>query len=276
MSFAVRELNEYSTSKVCRILDISRSSYYYTKLNSSNREKAEKQLYNAVYEKFKFHHGSFGRRVLKKELAKTNVIVSEYKISKILKSYDVCSKYGRKRCKNLHTSKTTEKYIQENIYARLLEETKKQMNIWSMDFTEQIIQGKKIYTCGIISVKEKILLSYSQSTRCTSEFAINTLKKAIEQYGIPDMIMTDRGAQFTSRAFYDMMKEQKIIHSMSRPHKPVDNIYIETFWKTMKIEIGKVTLLNEQTYAMVIDYYINYYNYLRPHSSLNYRTPLVA
>ncbi len=56
----------------------------------------------------------------------------------------------------------------------------------------------------------------------------------------------------------------------------VDNIYIETFWKTMKIEIGKVTLLNEQTYAMVIDYYINYYNYLRPHSSLNYRTPLVA
>ena len=44
----------------------------------------------------------------------------------------------------------------------------------------------------------------------------------------------------------------------------------------MKVEMGRLDLLTPETYRMVIDYYINYYNYLRPHSSLNYRTPLIA
>ncbi len=276
MSFAVKELNQYSTSKVCLLLDISRSSYYYKRVHGNKRESVDKSLYSAVYSMFKFHHGSFGRRVLKKELAKTNVVVSEYKITKILKSYDVCSKYGRKRCKNVHTSKNTEKYIRENIYAQIPDAVRKQMDIWSMDFTEQIVRGKKIYTCGIISVNKKILVGYSQGKQCISALAVETVRKAIEEYGIPDMIMTDRGAQFTSKAFFEIIEEYKIQHSMSRPHKPIDNVYIETFWKTMKIEIGKLALLNEQTYAMVVEYYVNYYNNLRPHSSLGYKPPLVA
>mgnify|MGYP004661301783 FL=1 len=44
----------------------------------------------------------------------------------------------------------------------------------------------------------------------------------------------------------------------------------------MKVELGKKDLLNEATYRMVIEYYIFYYNNLRPHSSLGYATPLAA
>lgn len=54
------------------------------------------------------------------------------------------------------------------------------------------------------------------------------------------------------------------------------NRFIETFWKSMKVELGKKDLLNEQTYRMVIEYYIYYYNNLRPHSSLGYLPPLAA
>ena len=106
--------------------------------------------------------------------------------------------------------------------------------------------------------------------------AKETVEKAVAQYGVPDMIMTDRGAQFTSKDFYDMMEKLKIAHSMSRPHKPIDNRFIETFWKSMKVELGKTCLLTEQTYRMVVDYYIYYYNNLRPHSTLGYRPPLAA
>ena len=132
-----------------------------------------------------------------------------------------------------------------------------------MDFTEQKIQGKKVYTCGIISVKRKILVGYSQSGQCNTALAKEALQKAVAQYGVPDMIMTDRGAQFTSRDFFDMMEKLNITHSMSRPYKPIDNRFIETFWKSMKVELGKTNLLTEQTYRMVVDYYIYYYNNLR-------------
>lgn len=229
-----------------------------------------------VYEKFVDHHGSFGRRMLKRLLERDGIVMSERKISRILQQLGVRAKYGRKRCKNVHTSKATEKYIQENLFAQLSEEQRKSMEIWSMDFTEEKIQGRKIYTCGIISVNRKILVGYAQGKKCNTALALEALNKAVAAYGKPVMIMTDRGAQFTSRAFYDMMQQLSIVHSMSRPHKPIDNRFIETFWKTMKVELGQTFLLTEQTYRMVVDYYIYYYNNLRPHSALGYRTPLAG
>lgn len=57
----------------------------------------------------------------------------------------------------------------------------------------------------------------------------------------------DRGAQFVSRDFHAMMEDWAIKHSMSRPRTPIDSRFIETFWKTMKVELVKKDLLNEQT-----------------------------
>lgn len=124
--------------------------------------------------------------------------------------------------------------------------------------------------------KPKILVGYAQGSRCTCDLAMEAFANAVLACGIPDMVMTDRGTQFVSRDFHAMLEDWGIRHSMSRPHKPVDNCFIETFWKTMKVELGKTDLLTEQTYRMVIEYYIYYYNNLRPHSTLGYIPPLAA
>lgn len=174
----------------------------------------------------------------------------------------------------MHTSPKTEKYIQANLYKALSKEEKETSEIWSMDFTEQKINGKKIYTCGVISTNRKIVVGIAQGKRCNAELAVKAITKAINEYGTPDLLMTDRGSAFTSKSFYDILQEKKIKHSMSRPHTPIDNVYIETFWKSMKTEIGKVVLLNEYTYMMVVEYYVYYYNNLRPHSALGYLTPI--
>lgn len=233
----------------------------------------EKEV-QAVHEKFVEHHGSFGRRTLKRLLDADGMRMSERKISRILRELGVRAKYGRKCCKNVHTSESTEKYIKENLFAKLSAEERSEQEIWSMDFTEEKIRGKKIFTCGIISANRKILVGYSQGSTCNTDLALEALSKATAAYGTPDMLMTDRGAQFTSKRFFDTMQEASITHSMSRPHKPVDNCFIETFWKSMKVELGKTDLLTEQTYRMVVDYYVYYYNNLRPHSTLGYRAPL--
>lgn len=274
--FAVKELGEYPAGKVCQILHIPRSSYYDLRRNGVRRAAYKAKESQAVCEKFVEHHGSFGRRVLKKLLEQDGICISEHKISRILKESGLSPKYGRKKCKNVHTSEHTEKYIHENLFAQLSPEERSRLEIWSMDFTEEKIRGKTIYTCGIISVNRKILVGYSQAGKCNTALAKEAVQKAVAQYGAPDMIMTDRGSQFTSRDFFDMVKDLEVTHSMSRPHKPIDNRFIETFWKSMKVELGKTKLLTEQTYRMVIDYYIYYYNNLRPHSSLGYMPPLAV
>lgn len=276
MTFAVKELRDYPVSKVCLLLKLHISTYYdWLRKGVRHAEYTEEDC-QAVYNKFVEHHGSFGRRVLKIELAKAKIFMSENKISRIMKQLQLVPKYGRRKGKNVYTSKTTEKYIRENLFAQLTTEEREAKEIWSMDFTEQKIRGKKIYTCGIISVNSKILVGYSQSRKCTTELAVKTVMKAVEEYGVPDMIMTDRGSQFTSKEFYDMMVRLTVAHSMSRPHKPVDNRFIETFWKSMKVELGKLHLLNEAMYRMVVDYYMYYYNNLRPHGTLGYKPPLAA
>lgn len=276
MNFAVAELRDYPAGKVCRVLNIPRSSYYDVLRNGASRREYHAKESQKVYEKFMEHHGSFGRRVLKRLLESDGVHISEYKISRILKTLGLRSKYGRKRGKNVYTSEESEKYIHENLFLKLSAEEREGMEIWSMDFTEEKVDGKKVFTCGIISTSSKILVGYSQSRKCNTALALDALMKAIDEHGVPDMIMTDRGSQFTSKAFYDMMESLNILHSMSRPHRPVDNRFIETFWKSMKVEMGKLDLLTVQTYCMVVDYYIYYYNHQRPHSSLGYATPISA
>lgn len=270
------ELDEYPVCMVCRVLNIPRSSYYDMRENGSRRKKYEESLIEAVQATFFEHHGSFGRRVMKILLEQKGIFISERKISSIMKQLGLRSKYGRKRCKNVYTSKNTEDYIRKNIFAQLSNEERKDKEIWSMDFTEQKVENKKIFTCGIVSVNKKVLVGYSQSNRCTAALAVEAVTQAVKEHGVPDMIMTDRGSQFTSKSFFDTMTKLKITHSMSRPGRPGDNCYIETFWKTMKVEIGKLDLLNDLTYRMVVGYYIHYYNNLRPHSALNYRAPLAA
>lgn len=276
MTFAATELRDYPARKVCHLLNIPRSSYYGMRRYGARRAEYKAKESQAICDKFVLHHGSFGRRVLKRELAKDGLRISEYKISRILKQYGYRSKYGRKKARNVHTGEHTAKYIQDNLYAQLTPEQRSSMEIWSMDFTEEKIKGKKIYTCGIISVNSKILVGYAQGYRCTTDLAMEAMANAMLAHGIPDMVMTDRGAQFVSRDFHTMLEDWGIRHSMSRPHKPVDNCFIETFWKSMKVELGKTDLLTEQTYHMVVEYYVYYYNNLRPHSTLGYLPPLAA
>lgn len=276
MTFAATELREYPARKVCHLLNIPRSSYYHMRRYGARRAEYKEKETKAVIDTFMEHHGSFGRRVLKRLLKQKGIVLSEWKISRILKKNGYRSKYGRKKAKNVHTSEHTEKYIHENLYAQLTPEQRSSMEIWSMDFTEERIKGKKIYTCGIISVNSKILVGYAQGYRCTTDLSMEAMANAMLAHGIPDMVMTDRGAQFVSRDFHAMMEDWGIRHSMSRPHKPVDNCFIETFWKSMKVELGKIDLLTEQTYRMVIEYYVYYYNNLRPHSTLDYLPPLAA
>ena len=246
---------------------------YHRRRHGGRRAAYKEEQKRVVYEAYLEHHGSFGRRMLKRILEKQGIVMSERKVSRIMKELGIQAKYGRKRCRNIYTCKDKEKYIHENLFAQLTAQERENLEIWSMDFTEEKIQGKKIYTCGIISVNSKILVGYLQSEKCNTELALATVEKAIEKYGKPDMLLTDRGIQFTNKRFADMMESLSITHSMS---PPIDNRFIETFWKSMKVELGKTNLLTKESYRMVIDYYIYYYNNLRPHSALDYRVPLVA
>lgn len=272
MEFAVRELQEYPASKVCNLLEIKLSAYYYRK-NHPRINKLPTET-SSVVEMFNKHFGNFGRRVIRRLLLEEGIKISEHKIAKILKMQGLRSKYGRKKGKNVYTApEVSEKYISDNLFSTLTEK-ERTYDILSIDFTEQKVSGKKVYTCGAININTKVLAAELCGCKNDGATACAIVEKAIEEQGVPYMVMTDRGSPFVSKSFYDLLKKYGIRHSMSRPHTPSDNCFIETFWKSMKTEIGKVAHLSVEQYMFVMDYYKHYYNFERPHSSLGYSTPL--
>ena len=274
MEFAVRELQEYPASKVCKVLNIKLSAYYYRR-KKSVENKLPKET-EAVINMFHRHFGNFGRRMIRKQLMDNNIKISEHKIGKILKTQGLRSKYGRKKGKNVHTApEVSEKYLSENLFPTLSSEERKS-DILSMDFTEQKVNGQKIYTCGAININSKVLEAELCGCKNDSNAACKTVEMAIQEFGIPYMIMTDRGSPFVSKSFHDLLEKYGIKHSMSRPHTPADNCFIETFWKSMKTEIGKVEHLAPEQYMMIMGFYRHYYNHERPHSTLGYCAPMAA
>ena len=261
-------------SEVCRILDVARSSVYYGKHHPkrSRVEAKEKELVRRVLLE---QNNSFGRRVVRRLLARRGVMLSEYKIGKIFKELGHVSKYGRRKGKNVNTSPHTAEYRKENLLLQLSREQRRRLTIWHMDFTEVKVMEGKEYQCGIVSEGDRILTGLETSSKCTAAFAVETVKKAIAVYGKPDIIHTDRGSQFMSKAFHDMMEAEGIEHSMSRAHTPGDNAEIETFWKSLKTEVCYTEELRREEVKMIARYFLKYYNTERPHSALDYLPPLV-
>jgi len=254
--------------KVCQILKISRASVYYAKYHP----KKEDIFSEKVLEVFEENLSSYGRRRLKKALEKQNIIISEKRISKILKNNHLEAKHGRKKlAKNIYTA-DKEKYIAENLIKGIKVEATN--TVWGSDTTEFKCKDGVLYASGIIDVYDKTLVNLSLTEKVPdSELAQRSLRSAINEYGAPKFLHTDRGSIYTSKDFKKLLKGT-ILQSMSKPHSPNENQYIETFWKTLKTEIGRTKHLTKQELKKVVSYYVFYYNTERMHSSIGYVAPL--
>ena len=108
----------------------------------------------------------------------------------------------------------------------------------------------------------------------TTEFCIDALSKGIKTYKYPEIINTDQGSQFTSNEWIKKLGDNNIKISMDGKGRWIDNVRIERFWRTVKQEqiyINPPDNLNELRQG--ISKFIRFYNYQRPHQSLQYKTP---
>ena len=97
------------------------------------------------------------------------------------------------------------------------------------------------------------------------------------QNGFPMIINSDQGVQYTSRAYIDLVMSKGARVSMSGKGKCWDNIFVERFWRTLKYEeVYLKQYVNYKDAQENISNYIEIYNKQRPHSALNYRTPIEA
>ena len=272
IAFAKANLRKYDTSKVCRVLNVSRSGYYKA-IRAEKREDSE--IEKQVIHCFERHNGNYGRIRIRKELSRHGVDVSEYRISGILRRNGLTAKGGRTGKRRVQKP-TKEQYIEENLIRDKFTVTEPNY-LWCSDITEVRVKGGKLYVCGVIDVATRRIVGWAIDRRMTQE----VVQRAIELAAIrnpkrPDgaIFHSDRGSQYTAKRTKEQVESLGFRKSMSRPGTPSDNQPIESFWHTLKRELGEMDKESyEEARARIAAYIETYYNPIRLHSGIGYSAP---
>lgn len=270
--------NMFGLRWLCRRLSISLNCYY----NYKKRSKREyKEWLAHIFEIIKYvyynNNRVTGYRTMRIFLKRygyelSNPTVHKYMNTMLgLRAMIMRKKPGYKTC---HKHKIFDDLLKQNFTVD------RKNKVWCTDFTYmRQPDGKFRYNCTIIDLYDRAVIASVNSRYMNTELAISTLQKALKQEHYPKGIIlhSDQGAQFTSWDFAAFCKSNGVTQSMSKAGCPYDNAPMERFYNTFKnsfyyvTNFSSVEAMDEATMN-----YINYYNYVRPHSYNNYLTPMEA
>ena len=140
-----------------------------------------------------------------------------------------------------------------------------------------LIKNGYLYMIAIIDWHSRFIVGWRLSDTLDAAPVVEAMREAIERYGVPGIINSDQGSQFTGTEYVALLKELRIRQSMDGKARWVDNVIIERWFRSLKCEdiyLGDYATPRELKDA--IRRYVGFYNNVRPHSSLGDATPAEA
>jgi putative transposase len=145
--------------------------------------------------------------------------------------------------------------------------------VWSADITYVPMARGFLYLVAVMDWYSRFVLSWELSNTLDSYFCSLALETALRT-GIPQIWNSDQGAQFTSAAFLQPLKERRVAISMDGRGRALDNVFIERLWRSIKYELIYPGAFDDGVALKhALQRYFHFYNFLRPHQALAYRTP---
>src|SRR5919197_3376719 len=146
--------------------------------------------------------------------------------------------------------------------------------VWAMDTTYIPMRRGFVYLTAVVDWASRRVLAFRVSITLAADAAVDALNEAIARYGVPEIMNTDQGSQFTATEFIDVLREHDIRISMDGKGCWRDNVFVERLWKTIKYEHVYLHAYESVSEARTkIESYLDFYNQRRPHSRIDWRTP---
>jgi transposase InsO family protein len=154
--------------------------------------------------------------------------------------------------------------------------TAEQNLVWVSDVTCFKVKEQYFYVCVIIDLFSRKVISHGVSKNNSTYLITSTFKKAFEARSRPRGLTfhSDRGVQYTSKAFRKLLHVNKVVQSFSNSGRPHDNAVAEAFFASLKREeLYRTNYKSENEFRRSVEDYIIFYNTQRPHRTLAYKTP---
>jgi len=262
---------------VCKVMQVSRSGYYsWKKRGKSSRDQERSKLIPMVKSIHKASRGTYGSRRVAQELESfTGIPCGKHKAGTLMKLAGVKARQ-RRRFKATTNSKH-DLPIAPNILARRFA-VKNPDYVWVGDITYVWTSEGWLYLAVVIDLYSRRVVGWALGKRMTKQLVVDALLMAIwrRKPSAGLIFHSDRGSQYCSHKFQNLLKSYGICPSMSRKGDCWDNAVAESFFGTLKTEQihGERYVTRDQARGDIIDYIEMFYNSMRIHSYLGYMSPM--
>lgn len=200
-------------------------------------------------------------------------------VGRYMKKLGIASVIRKKKRKHQKMSPSESKYVFDNILNREFTATRPNEK-WVTDITYLHSTNGTRYLSCIKDLYDNTIIAHVVSDRNDNDLVINTLEKAIKNVGVENIngttLHSDRGHQYTSKLYRQVLEFYSMDGSHSRLGNPYDNASMESFFSTFKTERYK-RIKNKKTEntVAITDEYIDYYNHKRPQRKTKKLPPIL-
>ena len=258
---------------MCQLARVSRAGYYRRRAEKEP-EKEEMEVRDAIQKAALEHRRRYGYRRIAVELRRRSLRVNHKRVLRLMREDNLLAIRTRKFV--ITTDSRHELMVYLNLAKRMQLTGINQL--WVADLTYIRLQVEFVYLAVVIDRFSRRVVGWALDRTLGARLAVTALEQAIAaRQPKPGLVHhSDRGIQYASHDYVEVLSAHHITPSMSRPANPYDNACCESFMKTLKQEEIYCTQYRdaEDLRAHIAEFIDNYYNRLRLHSALGYRSPV--
>ena len=265
---------QYNVHELCEALGVSRGTFYNHIFRRTDRTKYQEEqqvLMMQVQQIFYDSKQRFGAEKIRVILSENGIHVGKKRIRQIMQELGLES--VRENAKKAYVKR--QEYHRRNLVNQEFK-TQRPNEIWVSDITYFKIKEHPVFLCVILDLFSRRVVGYRVSRKSSTQLVTFTFRKAYECRGNPTGLTfhSDRGNQYVSESFCALLRKCDVKQSFSKPGTPRDNAVAETFFATFKKEEAyRREYSSLADFQKSVDEYMRFYNEVRPHQTLAYKTP---
>jgi putative transposase len=258
---------------MCRVYDVTRAGYYaWRSRPESNRSQHNARLKIQIEQVHRESRGTYGSPRVYRALKDLGIYTSENRVARLMRTHGIKARVARIR----YTSPKLRRFFACIPNEQCDIELNRPDQVWVGDITYLKVGTVYRYLAVVMDRYSRRILSWAYGKTKDVKLTLRALNRAVRTRRPPRGLIfhSDRGIEFAAGAFKQRLAHLGLVQSMNRPGKMNDNVYIETFFHSMKSDIVHGVRFDEDHQMEgEVRNYVPFYNNKRLHSSLGYVPP---
>ena len=274
--FIQEQLKQFPLEVVCEVLQVSRSGFYaWRERPRCYRDLRREQLAGKIRTVHELHRRIYGSPRIYRFLKSGGEKVCQNTVARVMRQQGI-----RAKTKKKYVPRTTDSRHEQPVASNLLErcfEAPAPNRKWAVDITYIPTDEGWLYLAGVLDLCSRKVVGWSMADHMRTELVTDALQMAISrrQPGKELLHHSDRGVQYASEDYLQLLKRHQMTPSMSGRGECWDNAVVESFWGSLKTELvnHEHYTTREEARRSIFEYIEVFYNRTRLHSTLGYMSP---